>query len=654
MNNMALSDVLSQWQKLGWVNAIDVALADFLASKVNVPLSDELHLITVLLSHQLSLGHVCIDIEQLLKEADRFISIKSFHQESDAVRPSALLTGLAVDECIKRISHPDIVGDENHHTPLILHNTRLYLRRYWQYEASICLGIGQMMARAKNVDGTLLSQGLARYFPAHEATIDWQKLACALALKSHFTVITGGPGTGKTTTVVKLLLLMQEMHADSLVIRMAAPTGKAAARLKESISQALLRLSEQLQLPQEVVQQVPVQVQTLHKLLGKHGASRRSRYHKGQPLPLDVLIIDEASMVDIEMMAQVIEALPEHASLILLGDKDQLASVEAGAILAELCRGAALGLANFTATTAAWLSRVTGTTLTAPWLNDQAGLLEQHIVMLQKSHRFSADSGIGQLALAVNKGDAAKTAQLLNQGFADVMLNMGNNLYDKSINQLLLGSAEQAGFTAYLAAVHQPPHVEESLEQWDRWARQVLNAFAEFQVLCATRDGEWGVNQLNERVIQLLQQHQQIEVHPWFIGRPVMVTHNDYQLGLMNGDIGICLQRPVPTEQGLTLQKRVAFLDRDNCVQWVLPSRLHQVETVFAMTVHKSQGSEFSHTVLLLPQYDMPLLSRELIYTGITRAKHRLTLVCPQRAVLDQAIKRRVERSGGIKWQMEK
>lgn len=472
-------------------------------------------------------------------------------------------------------------------------------------------------------------------------------------------VITGGPGTGKTTTVVKLLVLLQQLamqQGQPLSIVLAAPTGKAAARLSLSISQALTRLGPSFAISPDLVAQIPAKAQTLHRLLGSGPDRAQFRYHADEPLPLDVLVVDEASMVDVALFAAMLAALPSHARLILLGDKDQLASVEAGAVMAELCRDADVG--GYSQATADWLAQLTGQSLPAPYVTVSATALEQQVVMLRTSHRFAAHSGIGQLATAVNQGDVAQTLAILQQPPADVTWLACSPESAEFGYFLLHGNLltpSKQGFAAYLAAVLQPPEPDAASQAFDDWAFDVLQQFARFQLLAAVRQGPYGVEQLNQRVATVLaRQHLIPRTEGWYPGRPVMVVQNDYSTGLMNGDVGICLPRYELQAGKLELRLRVVFpgAAADQQVRWILPSRLPQVETVYAMTVHKSQGSEFQHAVLILPEQGSALLSRELVYTGITRAAQQLSLLCADPAVLSHAVLQKTERSGGLRLQL--
>ncbi len=344
-------------------------------------------------------------------------------------------------------------------------------------------------------------------------------------------------------------------------------------------------------------------------------------------------------MLDLALMAAVLDAVPPHAPLILLGDKDQLASVEAGAVLGDLCQRADAG--HYRADTAAWLQAVTGELLEPELCDAHGSALDQAVVKLRVSHRFSAASGIGQLAEAVNAGDGARVRRVFERGHAD--LSHQRSLDDASLRRLVIDGAPEgfagqgrartdrgeavpmpAGYRHYLTLMRErKPVIDAPQADFDAWAREVLAAYGQFQLLCALRSGPQGVEGLNLRIAGLLRAEGLLDAEHggWYPGRPVLVTRNDYGLGLMNGDVGVTLAMPtlVPGEQRPRWTLRVAFAagDGEGGIRWVLPSRLRAVETVFAMTVHKSQGSEFAHAALLLPETMSPVLTRELLYTGV-------------------------------------
>ncbi|MEQ6888596.1 exodeoxyribonuclease V subunit alpha [Halomonas sp. CS7] len=708
-DHAALFALLDRWVARGWLRSLDRAFAAFLHREAKTEngvseASPLLLLAAALASHQLGRGHVCLDLAQTLATPDLALSLPP---EGDSLEdppplPSRVMAALELDAWRAALAQPELVADGPGSTPLVLAGTaarpRLYLRRYWQHEQDIHTRINERLGDAKSDDET---PDAARLRPILDAlfpnrgdaphAIDWQKAACALAGRSRFAVITGGPGTGKTTTVVRLLALLQALALgegqgegesegeQALRIRLAAPTGKAAARLNESIAGqvANLDLDGLADDPEQLRGVIPKEVSTLHRLLGSRPDTRRFRHDRHNPLPLDVLVVDEASMVDVGMMAAMLEALPPRARLVLLGDKDQLASVEAGSVLGDLCARAEGG--HYTPATAEWLGEATGQPLPAQTLDADGQPLDQAIAMLRVSHRFTADSGIGQLASAINldaepaaKRRAITTA--LTHGFADLSHHKLAADDERGLARLAVtgcperfttnqpnantADAPPVGYRHFLSVMAEARPADEAEQAaFDDWAREVLAAHGDFQLLCALRRGPWGVEGLNERVRQALEREKLIDSQDgrqrWYPGRPVLVTKNDYGLGLMNGDIGITLDMPRPdASPGDTGRRllRVAFPATDGTgrIKWVLPSRLQAVETVFAMTVHKSQGSEFTHAALVLPDAPNPILTRELVYTGITRARHWLTLVETGRGQLMDAAQRRVMRVSGL------
>ncbi|QGG74457.1 exodeoxyribonuclease V subunit alpha [Pseudomonas syringae] len=664
--------LLERWVERGWLRALDKAFVAFLSDLD--PQADPLVLVAAALtSHQLGHGHVCLDLYETLKEPDFALSLppEGDQQSAPMLLPSQLLAALDGAAWCQALSDSMLVAEvgdssaEARQKPLVLAERRLYLRRYWTYERRIAAALRQRLAQRETPPEGLPQQLDALFGPADpspQAVIDWQKLACALATRKGFSIITGGPGTGKTTTVVRLLALLQAPAVQSgqpLRIRLAAPTGKAAARLTESISQQV----KSLDVSDDVRQKIPSEVTTVHRLLGSRPGTRHFRHHAGNLLPLDVLVVDEASMIDLEMMANLLDALPAHARMVLLGDKDQLASVEAGAVLGDLCRDAEEGF--YSPDTQAWLEAVSGEDLGKGGLRQgdaQQHPLAQQVVMLRHSRRFGQGSGIGQLARLVNQQQDQQARALLSAGSHDDLFALAlKGEQDLKFERLVLdglGRGEQGpqGYRHYLNVLAaERPADDSALDdacwtRWTRWARSVLSAFDAFQLLCAVRKGPWGVEGLNQRITHALFSAKLIESEQqWYEGRPVLMTHNDYGLGLMNGDIGITLRLPERDGEGKQVL-RVAFPRNDGSegVRFVLPSRLNEVETVYAMTVHKSQGSEFAHTALILPEALNPVLTKELIYTGITRAKHWFSLIEPRQGIFEEALRRKVKRLSGL------
>jgi exodeoxyribonuclease V alpha subunit len=628
---------------------LDLAFAQFIA-ECDPAADASLPWLAALASRQLGDGHPCLDLHALpLLAQEQAWPEAWLEQLSNVPTPVSRLVANAQGE-------PE-------HAPLVLDRHRLYLRRYWNYECRIAQGITARLDEAM-LPAAALHDELQRLFPATTDAVHWPRVACALAARGAFSMITGGPGTGKTTTVVRLLGLLQTLqlrqHATPLRIRLAAPTGKAAARLNASIARQIALLDVQ----EHVRAAIPLEVETLHRLLGARPDSRRYAYDRRRPLHVDVLVIDEASMIDLEMMAAVLDALPPHARLILIGDKDQLASVEAGAVLGELGRRAEQG--GYSHATAEWLRAASGDDVTA-FVHDDAQPLDQHIAMLRSSHRFDAASGIGRLAAAVNLGDVTTVNALLASSSNDVVwmpagvsaIPVASWAIDGQADRFAASQASDRpqGFRYYLERLRQQrPSLDATDAQHRRWAHDVLEAFNRFQVLCAVRKGPAGVERLNHDIAAALLAEGLIESdRGWYEGRPVMMTRNDYSLGLMNGDVGVTLRmRGNDGEQRLYVAFPVTRgalpglpQDGDASVRFVLPSRLGEVETVYAMTVHKSQGSEFEHTALILPDDAPAILTRELLYTGITRARRWLSLIGTQ-AAIEQALAQRTRRYSGL------
>lgn len=632
------------------LRALDLAFARFIA-ECDPAAEPSLLLMAALASRQLGDGHPCLDLQAL----------DALAIEQDW--PASWISMLASAPTLASPLVADSQGMPRE-APLVLDRHRLYLRRYWQYECRVAEGI-TVRLRDVATPSDALHEELQRLFPVRQNdAIHWPRVACALAARGFFSVVTGGPGTGKTTAVVRLLGVLQTLHlrdqAKPLRLRLAAPTGKAAARLNAAIARqiALLDVDERVRAA------IPLEVETLHRLLGARPDSRRYTHDARHPLHVDVLVIDEASMIDLEMMAAVLDALPAYARLILIGDKDQLSSVEAGAVLGDLGRRAHDG--HYSAATADWLRTVSSDDV-APFVRDDAQPLDQHVAMLRSSHRFGAESGIGRLAAAVNGGDAKTVDLLLNSPPGDIAwiassattLPIASLTVDGHADWFSARDPAHApqGFRFYLDRLQQQrPAPDADGAHYRRWAHDVLEAFNRFQLLCAVRQGPSGTERLNRDVAAALLAAELIETdRGWYEGRPVMMTRNDYSLGLMNGDVGITLRMrgadgelrlyvAFPITRGTT---STAPQDDDAQVRCVLPSRLGEVETVYAMTVHKSQGSEFEHTALVLPDDAPAMLTRELLYTGITRARRWLSLIATQ-ASIEQALGQRTRRYSGL------
>jgi exodeoxyribonuclease V alpha subunit len=465
-------------------------------------------------------------------------------------------------------------------TPLVLHNRKLYLHRYFHYETRLAEQISEMAAVSFPLGGN--ENLIDSYFEGSEPGTDWQKEAAKLALQKALTIICGGPGTGKTTTVVKILALLLLATDDTLDVALAAPTGKAAMRLSESIAGSL----DRMQLPAEIRAAIPVEAQTLHRLLGFRRHSPQIRHNRHNPMGWDVVVVDEASMVDLAMMSKLVDALKPGARLLLLGDKDQLASVESGAVLGDFIKS-----------------------------------LPNNTVELKKTYRF--DDNIKRLAESINTGDS--------EGAWTLLLDV--NASNVTVLQSDLIGYIGKKYAGYMEEVYRYPEID---------VRKIFAAFNSFQVLCGIHYGRLGVEGINSRVeSSLARRGFDCRSDSWYPGRPVLITRNDYSLDLFNGDIGICL--PDSSDGPM----KVWFERSDGSLKSYSPYRLPSCETVFAMTIHKSQGSEFDEVVVVLAEEENRILSRELMYTAVTRAKKSVKLVAGKQ-VFEQALSRNIERFSGL------
>lgn len=653
---------LDQWAEAGWLRRLDAALAAFLA-ECDPEAVPAVLVAAAVLSQMEGRGHTCLPLGHVVSPP---VALLAGPPEAQAAvhalwaeLPATLgewVRALRASRVVREARHGEDTGQ-----PLVLGGSEsapvLYLRRYWDYECRVARQLRQRVSERVPVDEGVTRTWLDQLFPALQPAparvgakgaapvTDWQKLACAVALRARLSVITGGPGTGKTYTAARLLALLFAVDADAqrLRVALAAPTGKAAARLKQSIDASLAQLQdalgERIKL-NELTQRVGA-ARTLHALLGARPDTRQFRHNASHPLDVDVLIVDEASMIHLEMMAALLDALPSSARVIFLGDKDQLASVEAGAVLGDLCRDAERGC--YEPETLRYARDVAGQDLDLIY-QDHSGaapMLAQQTVMLRESRRFGGP--IGKLALAVNQGDVRASLSILSQDKTGAVCNLAAPGPDVAVQLALQGRPHaEGGYAEYLQVMAARPDAADEAAH-AHWVRRVLTAFDRFRLLCAVREGDWGVAGLNRAVQQALASAAWLKPSgEWFEGRPVMVTRNDPTLGVFNGDIGIALR---PVTRGAPL--RAYFMDGPD-IRSVSVSRLAHVETAFAMTVHKSQGSEFRHTVLVLPPYGLGMLQRELVYTGITRAREAFTLVSPDAGALASAIQHPTQRASGL------
>ncbi len=523
----------------------------------------------------LSAGDVCIDIRTLAK---------SFGQSEEDAR--ALLFS----------SNVTATGEEECKLPLVCDDKgRIYLYRYFDYERQLA---GAVVARISSVPPQSLQpevrKFLDEYFAENEKRLagrsDRQKMAVEMAIINPLTIISGGPGTGKTTIVTAVLAALA-LHDPSLRIALAAPTGKAAARMEDALRRQMKTLDPVLR------ERLPDRASTIHRLLGVRPESEDFCYHRDNPLPYDVIVVDEASMIDLSLAARLFTALPNRARIVLLGDKDQLAAVEAGAVFAELARHSSINNAENDGSIS----------MNEPMSAESRKRgVPDCVVWLKENYRFRSDSPIGKLAELVVTGDDHQLADwLTHQKDGEIHWETAGIGLPASVVETIIRR-----FEPYVAAVRKGDPLE------------VMAAYEQFCVLCAVRHGKRGVDGMNEVIMQKLRRQMSGGASHdsfWYHGRPVMITQNDYNLEIFNGDIGIALT-------GKDGNLEVWFRTKDGNMRSVSPWSLPENQTAFAITVHKAQGSEFQNVAFVLPEHDSPVLTRELIYTAVTRAKKSLSI----------------------------
>ena len=526
-----------------------------------------------------------------------------------------------------------VVGeDDAAGRPLRLVGTALYLDRYWREERAVAADLNGFAGAAPHtVDDDALTAGVGRLFTGASDDAR-QRLAAATAVLRRLAVVAGGPGTGKTTTVARIVALLAEQAvaagAPLPLVALAAPTAKAAARLEEAVHDegAKLDVSDAVR-----GYLADLDASTLHRLLGWVPTSHsRFRHNRTNRLPHDVVIVDETSMVSLSMMARLVEAVRPQARLVLVGDPGQLTSIEAGAVLGDIVGPTAAGLL-MRPETRSRLARVTG--VDPPATDPPAhGAIGDGIVVLDRVHRYG--EGIAKVADAIRRGDADATVDALAAGV-------------EGVTWLDADPAEIAESDAMRpvreGAVRAARDVIEAARTGD--ARTAIAALPTFRALCAHRRGTYGVATWMERVERWIAAALPgfAAEGEWYAGRPLLVTENDYGLRLFNGDTGVV----VAGEGGRVI---AAFERRDEVAEFT-PARLGAVETVYAMTIHKSQGSQFDTAAVLLPEPTSQILTRELLYTAVTRARRQLVLVGPEETVR-AAVARPVARASGLQWRL--
>jgi exodeoxyribonuclease V alpha subunit len=596
---------LESYAVAGAFSPLDLQFALFMAKLAGTQ-SVELVLAAALVSRQTGMGHICLDLHEAAGKnvAQTTVSCPEFSRWVEVLAQS-----------------PVVGTSGNEARPLVLDSAgRLYLYRYWQYEKNLAAFFLKQASAGVACDEKLLASLLNKLFPPEPgAGLNRQKLAAFTAVTRRFSVICGGPGTGKTTTVAKILALLIGLAPAPLRIALAAPTGKAADRVQQAISAAIQGLA----CDAAVKEALPREASTLHRLLGISPDEARARFDEKNPLPFDVVVVDEASMVDLPLMAKLVRAFPPHARLLLLGDKDQLASVESGAVLGDVCAGGRVE--TFSRSHLERFESLTGERGEGVTRLEQAPAIADCIVELMRNYRFGEKSSIGALAAAVNRSNSDAALEILASG------DRRDLTWDPACGPQSHASAFEKMVLDYYAGISRCAD-----------ARSALEMFSRFRILCAVREGQRGVAGINDAVEAALEhQHRIRPTGRWYHGRPVMVSRNDYSMRIFNGDNGIIFQ----STDGVL---KACFAGAGGAVRTFVPARLPEHETAYGLTVHKSQGSEFDEVLIVLPDKPSPVLTRELIYTAITRARSKVTLWAGEE-VFKAAVGRCIERTSGLR-----
>ena len=575
--------------KANYFSPIDHHVGKFILS-LNHEKHENTRLAASLISRNLRDGHVCLNLREFAGRTLDYIE-----------KPNQYFRCPELPAWLESLKKDENVGLPGEFKPLILDGyDRLYFHRYWQYEQDIVRFIRQrsVLDPESSTDIIDLQRKLRFYFPkTAEPEIDWSGIAAIAALLKKFLVITGSPGTGKTTTVAGILAFLIDCDNQAKRIALCAPTGKAAQRLEESI----LKVKTSGSWPEIVKNSIPNEAMTVHRLLGSIRFSPYFRCDENNPLPYDIIVVDESSMVDLPLMAKLMRALSNDSRLILLGDKDQLASVEAGAVLGSICFPVPLN--SFSDLFEQRISEIYGKPASVTG-KDQG--VWDCIIELKKNFRFREDSGLSIVSRTIKNGNNEQFTSFLNAGsFSDIHFF---NLHRTKKTNADMISVFADSYRDYLEAVASDLRSPE----------EIFILFEKFRILCALRSGFWGVERINRSLEKYYYEEGLISLNsPHYEGRPIMITQNDYSMNLFNGDVGIVLKDKKDNHK-----LKAYFRQEKEGMRKMTIARLPRHETVWAMTVHKSQGSEFDSIALILSDSDNPVLTRELVYTGITRARY--------------------------------
>jgi len=629
VNDLLISDALRQSD---FFSLLDFQFAEFV-TRIEGHEDSFLYGITAILSRSVRRKDVCLDLESLPTDFPEALA------EDEGLRYPSL------DVMLKKLRQYSVVGEPGEKKPVILDGKRLYMYRFFRYEDLIASEVMRRAGELTEFNGDDLSVLLDELFPPEDGGVDWQRCAAINAASRQLSVITGGPGSGKTTTVVRILMILMNDHLKRSgtfpSIALAAPTGKAAAHMQQSVSSAIARIEHDADmsvkvksLAEKAKEIIPASGLTLHRLFSTATVSGDRRI-----LPYDIIVVDECSMADIAVFSRFIEMTGHRTRVLILGDKDQLSSVEAGSVLGDICAHPG-DKPVYPALYADNVSRFSPFEIPGDSISKSAGGLSGAVTYLTKCRRFAEDSGIGKLAGYVNEGDGERAYALFGDSqFKDLHFTeiqsvppgidvMRYKPMRRMIITALKGFLPDEGSPHFMGGFCDVTSPDDALRLQSR-----------FQILCAMRNGPFGSLSMNQYVEEILRAEGRITGRgSVYHGLPVIVTENDHALRLYNGDAGIVY--------GTDVTPRAYFSSGDT-VRSVLPLQISAWEKGYALTVHKSQGSEYDHVVVFLGPHDSRVVTRELIYTAVTRAKKSVH-VLGRKDDFIAACARRITRESGL------
>lgn len=605
-----MKETLEIIKQSGLFSEFDIQFALFIVRNSDYK-PKELFWTALFLSHKCAGGHICVNLKSLAKKDYRDI---------EELIPSTLFN---FKQLLPLLQSCSVTGKIGEYTPFILEENLLYFQKYWTYENFIAQSLIKLSKQTRQFTNTQdITHLLDKIFPETTDEINWQRIAASVAMSRQLCIISGGPGTGKTTAVAGIISILATLNKSRpLRIAMAAPTGKAAMRINEAIDNIKIKN------PSMYLPNLP-EATTIHRLLKPTRKAPFFTYHKENPLPLDLLIIDEASMIDITLMYHILDAIPEHIQLIMLGDHEQLASVKAGSVLGDICNPNRLSTFS-----PSFIKTIISPCLSQPLsenCHSQSDIpLTDCIISLKNSYRF--------------KGRISSCSIAVKDGKSEEAFRICSNLNDNSI------SWHDISETKNMPLVFE----QEIVEKWQEYLMAFLledkfQKLTEFRTLCVLRSGYFGVEQINTTIESILNKAGLLTPSiRWYENLPILITRNDYQMKLYNGDTGIFM--PDKDDQG---RLKAWFPDgahnNRQTFRSIAPSRLPDFEKAFAITIHKSQGTEFDSIQIILPDTISPILKREILYTGITRAKNHVSLYGSE-AIFKHAIKTRTNRESGLR-----